>query len=262
MKQELHMPSPRRLRALPVVTLAALALFSVTGCASKIDRLGEVSETPPMSKVQDPSTLRGYQPISWPMPQEETMQPQYANSLWQQGSRTFFRDQRASRAGDILKILVSIKDKSKLESSTDRQRDGSESVGLSALFGLERFIPEAERPTNPSENLIGFAGQSSTSGDGTIERKEEIETQFAATVVQVLPNGNLVIDGRQEIRINNEIREISVAGVVRPQDIGADNTIDYSQIAEARISYGGRGHISEIQGPRWGHEIVEVLSPF
>lgn len=259
MKRHMTQQSPRR--AFPLMAVAAAALFGVTGCASKIDRLGEVGGPPTMSSVQDPSTLKGYQPISWPMPQEEAAPRQYANSLWQQGSRTFFRDQRASRAGDILKILVSIKDKSKLESSTDRQRDGSESVGLSALFGLEKLVPEA-RTTNPSENLLGFSGQSTTRGDGKIERKEEIETQFAATVVQVLPNGNLVIDGRQEIRINNEIREISVAGVVRPQDIAADNTIDYSQIAEARISYGGRGQLSELQGPRWGHEIVEVLSPF
>lgn len=216
-----------------------------------------------MSSVQDPSTMPGYKPISWPMPKEEAPQAKYANSLWQQGSRTFFRDQRASRTGDILKVLVSLKDKSKLENSTERDRDGSESVGLTSLFGLEKLVPNSNGTgVNNSNNLLGFRGVSSTNGDGKIERKEEVETQFAATVVQVLANGNLVIDGRQEIRLDNEIREISVAGVVRPQDIASDNTIDYSQIAEARISYGGRGHISEIQGPRWGHEAVEVLSPF
>ncbi len=239
----------------------AASLLGTTACAAKLDRLETIGQTPPMAAMQDPTTMKGYQPISWPMPREEAPPAKYANSLWQQGSRTFFRDQRAARVGDILKVLVSIKDKSKLENSTDRSRTGSEQAGISALFGLEKIVPmEAGKPT--SRNLLGYNTDSRTLGDGKIERKEEIETQFAATVVQVLANGNLVIDGRQEIRINNEIREISVAGVVRPEDIASNNTIDYSQIAEARISYGGRGHISEAQAPRWGQEVVDVLAPF
>ena len=151
-----------------------------------------------------------------------------------------------------------MKDKGKLESSTDRTLESTEQVGVGALFGLEGIIP-GQGGANGTLNL---ESDSEDRGDGQIERKEEIDTQFAATVVQVLPNGNLVIDGRQEIRINNEIRAISVQGVVRPEDIDSSNTIDYSQIAEARISYGGRGHISEVQGPRYGSEIVDVLSPF
>jgi flagellar L-ring protein FlgH len=243
------------------VTLMALAaLLTTTACAGKLDRLESISEAPPMRSVSDPTTMKGYQPISWPMPTETAPPTKYANSLWQQGSRTFFRDQRAARVGDILKVVVSIKDKSKVENKTDRTQAGSEAAGLTSLFGLEKIVPQSKGPN--ASNLLGVKSQSTTNGDGKIERKEEVETQFAATVVQVLANGNLVIDGRQEIRVNNEIREISVAGVVRPEDIASNNTIDYSQIAEARISYGGRGQISEIQGPRWGKEVVEVLSPF
>lgn len=244
---------------LTVITLVT-SFLATTACAGKLDRLESVSDAPPMREISDPTTMKGYQPISWPMPTEAAPPVKYANSLWQQGSRTFFRDQRAARVGDILKILVSIKDKSKVENKTDRTQAGSEAAGLTSLFGLEKIVPQSNGVG--ANNMLGVKSQSTTNGDGKIERKEEIETQFAATVVQVLPNGNLVIDGRQEIRVNNEIREISVAGVVRPEDIASNNTIDYSQIAEARISYGGRGHISEIQGPRWGKEVVEVLSPF
>lgn len=243
------------------LALVSIALLTTTACSRQLDRLESVGNPPPMRQVSDPTTMKGYQPISWPMPREEAPPAKYANSLWQQGSRTFFRDQRAARVGDILKVVVSIKDKSKVENSTDRTRSGNEAAGLTSLFGFESIVPTSNAG-NANNNMLGLRSQSSTMGDGKIERKEEIETQFAATVVQVLANGNLVIDGRQEIRVNNEIREISVAGVVRPEDIASNNTIDYSQIAEARISYGGRGHISEIQGPRWGQEVVEVLSPF
>lgn len=243
--------------ALPVVLLASSLLLQ-TACSNTLDRLGQVGETPPMQKIVNPTVHPQYQPVSWPLPDSGPAPRTYANSLWQQGSRTFFRDQRASRVGDILKVVMELKDKGKLENRTDRTRTSSEEAGVGAMFGLEGIIPGQ----GGANGLLQLSGDSSTSGDGEIERKEEIDTEFAATVVQVLPNGNLVIDGRQEIRINNEIRAISVQGVVRPEDINSSNTISYSQIAEARISYGGRGHLSEIQGPRWGHEIVETVSPF
>lgn len=237
-------------------------MLALTACSGTMDRLEQVGKPPPFKTFDSPSAQPGYKPISWPMPEPETEPKQYANSLWQQGSRTFFRDQRASRVGDILKILVNLKDKGKLENKTDRTRESSEDTSITALLGMENLLFKPLPGSADPGNLLGLKGGSSTKGDGQIERKEELDTQFAATVVQVLPNGNLVIDGRQEIRINNEIREIAVQGVVRPQDIGSNNTIDYSQIAEARITYGGRGHLSEIQGPRWGHEVMEVLSPF
>lgn len=246
------------MRSFPIMLLAT-SLLSLSACGSTLDRLGQVGNPPPMQALQDPTTMAGYKPVSWPLPEAEAAPVKQANSLWQPGSRTFFRDQRASRVGDILKVTMQMKDKGKLENKTDRSRTSNEAVGVGAVFGLEKLIPG----TDPSASgTLGLNGASGTTGDGKIERKEEIDTQFAATVIQLLPNGNLVIDGRQEIRMNNEIREISVQGVVRPQDIASDNTIDYSQIAEARISYGGRGQISDVQGPRWGHEAIEVLSPF
>lgn len=244
--------------ALPVVLIGA-GLLTLTACSAGIDRLGQVGSPPEMSKINNSTVNPNYQPVTWPLPQSETVPPQYANSLWQQGSRTFFRDQRASRVGDILKVVMQLKDKGKLENKTDRTQTSSNQAGIGAAFGLEGIVPGANAGAN---GVLDLSGNAVTTGDGQIERKEEIDTQFAATVTQVLPNGNLVIDGSQEIRVNNEIREVLVQGVIRPQDIGSDNTIDYSQIAEARISYGGRGQISDIQGPRWGTDAIERISPF
>jgi flagellar L-ring protein FlgH len=248
----------RHISTLPVLVMAA-PLFGLSACAGTIDELGEIGDPPPMTKLYNPGTQPGSQPLSWPMPVEETAPRSYANSLWQQGSNTFFRDQRASRVGDILKVVMSLNDRGRLESTTERTREGQENVGVDALFGLEKIIPGHQMGAS---GLVGINSQSETTGEGEIERREQIETQFAATVTQVLPNGNLVIDGRQEIRINEEIRAISVQGVVRPEDIASNNTVDYSQIAEARISYGGRGYLSNAQAPRWGHQAVDVVSPF
>ncbi|MCH2546182.1 MAG: flagellar basal body L-ring protein FlgH [Alphaproteobacteria bacterium] len=238
--------------------LITVPMLGLSACADKLDRLSHVGEEAPLTALYNPGTQPGSKPLTWPLPREETPPLHYANSLWQQGSNTFFRDQRASRVGDILKVVMNLKDKGKLENSTDRTRTGNENLGVAALFGLEKIIPGQGGPSG----TLSLNSNSTTQGDGQIERKEEIQTQFAATVTQVLANGNLVIDGRQEIRINDEVRAISVQGVVRPEDIGSSNTIDYSLIAEARISYGGRGFISDAQRPRYGQEVVDVISPF
>lgn len=246
-----------RFSTLPVLILS-IPLLGLTACTSKLDRLGHVSNPTPMTQVYDPTTQPSYKPITWPMPTEEAEPQHYANSLWRRGSNTFFRDQRASRVGDILKVVMDMKDRGRLESTTERTRTGSEEAGLAALFGLEGVVPGQGGPNG----LLRMDSASVSEGDGQIERREELQTAFAATVTQVLPNGNLVIDGRQEIRMNDEIREVLVQGVIRPEDIASNNTIDYSQIAEARIAYGGRGMIAEAQRPRWGQEIVDVVSPF
>lgn len=246
-------------KTLRAALLLSIPLLSLSACSSTMDRLSQVGNPPPMTAVQNPAMQPGSQPITWPLPKEEVAPQQYANSLWQQGSNTFFRDQRASRVGDILKVVMNVKDRGKLENSTERTRQGSESMGVGAMFGLEKLIPGQD---GKAGGTLGLNSQSNSTGDGQIERREDIQTQFAATVTQVLANGNLVIDGSQEIRVNDEIRAISVQGVVRPQDIASNNTIDYSQIAEARISYGGRGLVSEAQRPRWGQEAIDVISPF
>lgn len=240
-----------------LMTLAAL--ITLSACASTIEKLEQVGQQPPMSDIKNPHTRPDYQPMSWPMPNPEPPAPQYANSLWQPGARAFFRDQRAARVGDILRVRVEINDKAEVDNETKRDRGSTESVDAPFILGgfRERVLPGAA-----GDPLFSIDGSHTSDGKGEMKREEKINTQVAAIVTQVLPNGNMVIDGSQEVRVNYEVRELSVKGVIRPEDIGADNTIDASQIAEARINYGGRGQIMDIQQPRWGSQVVDIISPF
>lgn len=164
--------------------------------------------------------------------------------------------------GDILTVNIAIEDEASINNSTKRLRGSAEDADLTNFFGYEgslaQVLPEAVSPAS----LIGFGSQGSNDGTGTIQRAEEINLTVAAIVTQVLPNGNLVIYGRQEVCVNYEVRELSIAGVVRPEDITAVNTIRHTQIAEARIAYGGRGQISELQQPRYGQQLYDILMPF
>ncbi len=242
--------------------MLVVSVTALSGCASTLDKLENVGSPPPMSRVEDPTINPDYRPMSWPTPAPVGNHPQYANSLWQPGARAFFRDQRAARVGDLLKVRIMIDDKAELDNNTERKRDSQENVGAPDVYGLETLFGSIT-PGSPDKNsLFDITGTTNNKGEGKMKRKEKIETTLAATVTQVLPNGNFVIEGSQEIRVNFELREISVAGVIRPEDIDSDNTVDSTQIAQARINYGGRGQITDIQQPRWGHQVIDVLSPF
>ena len=240
-------------------SLVALAL-GLSGCGA-LDRLAQVGQTPPLTQIQDPTARPGYRPVRMPMPTSAPVQ-RAANSIWRQGSRAFFKDQRASNVGDILTIVIDINDKAKISNTTTRTRTNSENSSASAIFGFEgslkSFLPKGVNPTN----LLDLDSSSSNSGGGTVNRDEEIELKVAAVITQILPNGNMVIHGRQEMRINFEIRELQVAGVIRPEDITSTNTIKFEQIAEARIAYGGRGHITDVQQPRYGQQVLDIILPF
>ncbi len=243
-------------------SLIAASSLMLTACASTLDKLEQVGQQPPLSKVEDPVSRPTYQPMTWPMPDATPEHKKYANSLWQPGSRAFFRDQRASRVGDILKVKIEIKDKAELDNQTERSRDSQENVGAPDVYGLETLFGTITPGSPNKESLFDISGSTTNDGEGKVEREEKIETEIAALITQVLPNGNYVIEGTQEIRVNYEIREISVAGVIRPEDINSENTVDSSQIAQARINYGGRGQLMDMQQPRWGHQVIDVLSPF
>ncbi|SON56218.1 Basal body L-ring protein [Hartmannibacter diazotrophicus] len=234
-------------------------LLGLGACGNAIDRLKSVGEAPALSAIEDPTTQAGYRPVQMPMPQVEPVQ--YSpNSLWQSGSRTFFKDQRARSVGDILTVKVRIADNAKLANKTDRSRSGSDDLALNGAIG--NSIINALPGDASADAIIGNESTSSSSGSGTINRSEAVTTDVAAVVTQALPNGNLVIEGRQEVRVNFEMRQLIIAGVVRPEDIGADNTIDSSKIAEARFAYGGKGQITDLQQPRYGQQVMDILLPF
>lgn len=242
------------------LVLMILAGTSLTAC-NTVDRLQEIGKTPSQSEIVDPTAEKGYQPVSMPMPTKQEF-PRQANSLWTGSQQGFFKDQRAKTIGDIMTVVIDIDDKGKMENKSDRSRATSEKAGLPKLLGVETKLnqmwPEAIDPTS----LVDGSADSSYKGDGTTDRKEKISMKLAATVTQVLPNGNLVIKGKQEVRVNYENRILQLAGVVRPQDISIDNSISYDQIAEARIAYGGKGQITDVQQPRTGAQLYDILFPF
>ncbi|MGK6323596.1 flagellar basal body L-ring protein FlgH [Sphingomonas sp. DT-51] len=190
------------------------------------------------------------------------VEPGGSASLFRTGAGAFFHDQRAAQVGDILTVRISIADSATLDNKSSRARSGSENVGLPSFLGLEgtlkKVLPSGANPAS----LVDAKNASGSTGSGNTSRSEQINTVVAATVVGVLPNGNLVIRGHQEVRVNFELRQLLVSGVVRPQDIARDNSILSSQIADARISYGGRGQITDVQQPRWGQQVFDAVFPF
>ena len=237
--------------------LSPLASALLTSCAA-LDRLKNIGQPPPLSAVDNPTSRPGYKPVQMPMPaaQPASYSP---NSLWRNGSRAFFKDQRAHQVGDILTVKVNFTDQANISNETQRTRTNKEDSGIDNFFGLSKVpIMNAAVPTR----IFTADSSSQTDGKGTVTRQEALTTNVAGVVTQVLPNGNMVIEGKQEIRVNFEVRELIVAGIIRPEDIESDNTIDSSKIAQARISYGGRGQITDIQQPRYGQQALDVLLPF
>lgn len=249
---------------LSILLLTATAL-TVSGCGNTARKLSQIGDPPPMTQVENPQLRSDYKPLSWPMPDPEASASHTANSLWQPGARSFFRDQRATRVGDILRVNVSITDTAQFDNTNNLERTSQDKSSVNSILGLEtkigKLIPFKGVSTDPS-SLIDTTGNTKTNSTGRINRRETINTQIAALVTQQLPNGNLVIEGTQEVLVNYEVREISVRGVIRPQDILSNNSINANQIAQARIIYSGRGQVSEITQPRWGSQAVEILSPF
>ena len=237
-----------------------MACASLSACGTA-DRIASIGQTPEPSKIVNPTTQQGYQPVSLPMPSPKNINPQ-KNSLWAYDRTTFFKDQRASDVGDIITVMIEIEDEAQLENESSRSRTSGEDANLNALGGIQNdlgaILPESVDPSN----LVNLGSTSNSSGTGSIEREEEVTVQLAAIVTQILPNGNLVIHGRQEVVVNFEKRILEIDGVIRPEDISVQNTITSNQIAEARIAYGGEGHITDVQQARYGQQLYDIVFPF
>jgi flagellar L-ring protein precursor FlgH len=243
----------------PAAALLGIALLG--GCANTIERLTQVGQPPELTPIGNPAAQASYRPVSLPMPaQEPEIYP--ANSLWRQGARSFFKDQRARTVGDVLTVQVVIADQVTVSNQTERTRDNEDNFSASHFFGyeskLDKIFPNAVDPNN----LVDLNSDMLNSGRGNTSRNEEIRVNVAAVVTQVLPNGNLVLQGRQEVRVNFEVRELYVAGVARREDIRPDNTISHDKIAELRVAYGGRGQITDVQQPRYGAQVLDIILPY
>ncbi len=232
----------------------ALALLAPLGACSTVQ---EAVKGPQLAPVGYPAALA-------PMDQRiiSVSTPPTPNSLWRTGARTFFNDQRASKVGDILTVMINIDDSAKTSNATSSTHTAGITAGIPHLLGLEsslgKILPGAFDPAN----AISTNSKTANDGAGSVSRQEKISLTIAAVVSAVLPNGNLVIQGTQEVRTNTELRQLTIAGIVRPEDISSTNTIQHTQIAEARINYGGRGDISRVQKTPSGQSLIEKFSPF
>jgi flagellar L-ring protein FlgH len=246
-----------RVVLLRCVLLSTVAVVS-TSCSS-FNQLAHLGETPKLSPVSNPTAQPGYKPVQMPMPtpQPATYNP---NSLWRNGSRAFFNDQRAHQIGDILTVKVNINDTAEFQDQTQLTRSTTEDSNITNFIGAKTIANPAKAVLPGS--VLTADGNTQMQGNGTINRQDQLLTNIAAVVTQVLPNGNLVIEGKQEIRLNSEMRELLIAGVVRPEDIQSDNTIDLPKIAEARVAYGGKGTLTNIQTQPWGQQVTNVILPF
>ncbi|OAN53960.1 flagellar basal body L-ring protein [Paramagnetospirillum marisnigri] len=253
---------PKTLKAIAIV-----AAVSELAACNMLTRMSEVGSGPQISAISNPTQKAGYQPVSMPMPQP-VAPPTSANSLWRPGARAFFKDQRAKDVGDILTVSVSINDSATLTSTLTNTRAGKEVAGSSTtgspvtMLGFENSLNKILPDSLSLASLADISSTSSVSNTGKTARTEAITLTMAAVITQVLPNGNLVISGRQEFRVHYEMRELSIQGIIRPEDISSSNSVSSSKIAEARVFYGGRGMVSDVTQPRYGQQIFDIIFPF
>lgn len=251
-----------------ILVVALGATLSGCGAAGRLKQVGKAPKLSEMSPIDTPELEAS---LSAPADRArrpgamgaqiagQAPQQQATASLFRTGAGAFFRDQRAREQGDILKIKINIQDKADLGNTTSRTRGGSENGGLGNLLGIK---PVADVLGADAGKVFETNSGSKYAGGGSTARSETINMTMAAIVTQVLPNGNLMIKGRQEVRVNFEMRELIVTGIIRPEDIARDNSIQHSQIAEARVIYGGNGQLTDAQQARWGQQIYDALFPF
>ncbi|HEX2562060.1 flagellar basal body L-ring protein FlgH [Phenylobacterium sp.] len=241
-----------------LIALAALA--PLCACTT----VKEAVQGPDLTPVRYPAALVPQQQevMSLASSREPAPQPASANSLWRSGARAFFNDQRANRVGDILTVQIEIDDSAKTTNATSSSRTANTQAGVENFFGLESSLGRVFPGGFDPANAINTGSTTSNAGAGSVNRAEKINLTIAAVVTAVLPNGNMMIQGTQEVRTNYDVRQLAVSGIVRPEDISSANTIRHTQIAEARISYGGRGDISRVQKTPAGQSIVERFTPF
>ena len=235
-----------------------LTLVTVSSCG----RLREVGQEPEFTAPQASPEATAMMTYGIEPELAVTTTRAVTPSLWTGERGSLLGDRRAIQRGDILTVVIEIDDSASISNSTDRSRSGSESLSIPNLFGLPQRVDQSLPEGAALSSAVDFNSNSSFGGDGSVRRNEQLELRVAATIVGVMPNGVLSIQGTQEVRVNFEMRELLVSGFVRPEDISRQNEITYDKLASARISYGGRGQISDVQQPRAGQQVADILLPF
>lgn len=239
-------------------TGAILSTMLVLCACARLDHFGKApSFTPTQNSTEHVAMMDPGLPLT-----SRTNRPVDAASLWSGGRQSLLGDRRAMQRGDILTVVIEIDEEAQISNSTSRSRNGSENLSVPQLFGLPQRVNDDLPEGASMADAVSIDSDSSSGGDGSVSRREELTLRVAATVMQVLPNGVLAIQGSQEVRVNFELRELLVSGYVRPADISRQNEITYDKIAAARISYGGRGQITDVQQPRYGQQALDMILPF
>ncbi|MCD9147118.1 flagellar basal body L-ring protein FlgH [Pseudophaeobacter flagellatus] len=241
-----------------IATKLALAGLVLMGACARMDHIGKPPTMSPTAESPEHVAMlwRG-------LPNEvQNQRAVDGSSLWSGSQNSLLGDRRAINKGDILTVAIQIDEEAEISNGTSRSRSSAESLGMPQLLGLPQRLDEHLPDGASSADAVDLTGSSSSKGNGSVKRSEKLELRVAATVIDVLPNGVLAISGKQEVRVNFELRELLVSGYVRPQDISRQNEITYDKIASARISYGGRGQITDVQQPRYGQQVLDAILPF
>lgn len=235
-----------------------LAIYLMVSACARTDHMGSTpSFSEPLQGAEHSAMVYEALPLRL-FPEREADQ----SSLWSGGRNSLLGDRRAMQRGDIMTVVIEIDDNAEISNQSDRSRSGSDSLSLPALIGIPQRLDQKLPEGASSADLVGLTSSSNSSGDGSVKRREKLTLRVAVTVVDVLPNGVLSISGTQELRVNFELRELSVTGFVRPADVSRQNEITYDKIASARVSYGGRGQITDMQQPRIGQQVLDAVLPF
>ncbi|WP_299423197.1 flagellar basal body L-ring protein FlgH [uncultured Shimia sp.] len=238
-------------------TTLLLVALAVSGCG-RTDHMGKAPSFTPTTNNQE-----HYAMMNPPLPQQASVSRRSDTaSLWSGNKASLLGDRRAASRGDILTVVIEVDEKAQIKNESERNRSGSDSLSLPALAGLPQRINERLPNGATTDPLVDISSDSKSSGDGSVKRSEKLTLRVAATVVDVLPNGVLAIEGSQELRVNYELRELLVSGFARSEDISRQNEITFDKIASARVSYGGRGQITDMQQPRWGQQVMDAVLPY
>jgi len=232
--------------------LVSMALFVITGCATGSKHTIAESYTYPNDT---PPVLQAYQPII----REE-------GSLWSEARGiSLYPDKRARKIGDIVIIRIVEDPEAKLKANTSTSRSSGVDASQLEFLGYMKALAESNKrlAQNPgTDNLITAALGMNFDGQGSSDRNGHIKAYISATVEMLLPNGNLFIKGKREIRVNHETQYLTLSGIIRPEDIGPDNEISSVYVADARIGYAGTGPVADKQKPGWLGRIVDHVWPF